>query len=103
MARSSYDKTALLDLPLEVLAAVCLQLDLCHLVCFAEKCKRFRHDDSEINKAELPIKPRVITPLRELAFPRVGLVPNTRPIGCSDLWVAYLARCARQHQREPPH
>jgi alpha-tubulin suppressor-like RCC1 family protein len=96
-------KTALLDLPLEVLADVCLQLDLRDLVCLAETCKRVRHGDGGLETVELPIKSPAVMALRALAFPRPELVPSTRPIGCSESWVAYLARCARQRScREAP-
>jgi hypothetical protein len=40
----------------------------------------------------------VVTALREHAFPRSKLVPNARPVGCPESWVAYLARCARQRR-----
>jgi hypothetical protein len=50
------EKTALLDLPLEVLTDVCLQLDPRALVRVAGTCKRFRHGDGEPETAELPTK-----------------------------------------------
>jgi hypothetical protein len=88
---------ALLDLPLKMLTGVCQQLDLRNLVCVAATCKRFRHGDCRLETVELPKSPSVAA-LRELAFPGRMPVLNTRPIGCSDLWVAYLARCARQRR-----
>jgi alpha-tubulin suppressor-like RCC1 family protein len=95
---------ALLDLPLEVLTAVCQQLDLRDLVCFAATCKRFRHGDDGLETVELLTTSPVVTALREHAFPVGESVPNARPTGCSESWVAYLARCARQHRcREAPH
>jgi hypothetical protein len=78
----------LLDLPLEVLADVCLQLDLRDLVRIAAVCRRFRHGDGGLETAELPTKSPVVTALRPLVFPRAELVPSTRPIGCSESWVA---------------
>jgi hypothetical protein len=48
---------------------------------------------------EQPTKSPVVTALRELPFPRGELIPSTRPSGCSDSWIAYLARCARQRRR----
>jgi alpha-tubulin suppressor-like RCC1 family protein len=86
------------DLPLEVLTAVCQQLDLHDLVRVAETCKRFRHGDGGLETAELPTKSPVISALREHAFPRPELIPSMRPMGCSESWVAYLARCARQRR-----
>jgi alpha-tubulin suppressor-like RCC1 family protein len=45
----------------------------------------------------------VITALRKHAFPGGVGIPSTRPVGCSESWVAYLARCARQRRcREAP-
>jgi alpha-tubulin suppressor-like RCC1 family protein len=94
---------ALQDLPLEVLTSVCQQLDLYDLVRVAETCKRFRHGDGALEAVELPNKSPVVTALRELAFLRRELSASTRPIGFSDSWVAYLARCARQRRfREAP-
>jgi hypothetical protein len=52
---------------------------------------------------ELPTKSTVITPLRKHAFPSGELAPSTRPLGCSESWVTYLARCVRQRRcREAP-
>jgi hypothetical protein len=93
----------LLDLPLEVLTGVCLQLDLHDLVRVAAMCKRFRHGDGGLETVELPTKAPVVMAMREHAFPSGVLIPNTRPIGCSESWVAYLTRCARQRRcREAP-
>jgi hypothetical protein len=92
-----------LDLPLEVLTGVCLQLGLYNLIRVAETCKHFRHGDAGMETVELPTKSPVVTALGELAFPCRELIPSMRPIGCSDSWVAYLARCARQRCcREAP-
>jgi alpha-tubulin suppressor-like RCC1 family protein len=95
--------SALLDLPLEVLTGVCEQLDFRDLIRVAETCKRFRHGDGELESAELPTKSPVVTALREHAFPGGAGIPSTRSTGCSESWVAYMARCARQRVcREPP-
>jgi hypothetical protein len=91
----------LVDLPLEVLTHVCRHLGLHDLVQSSRCCKRFRHGG--LNAVELPTEPPVVTALRELAFPRPELVPIMRPTGCSESWVAYLARCVRQRRcREAP-
>jgi hypothetical protein len=103
MAPTSSEASSLLDLPLEVLTSVCLQLDLRALVRVAETCKRFRHGEGALETADLPTKSPVVTALRELALPGGELVPTTLPIGCSESWVAYLARCVRQRRcREAP-
>jgi alpha-tubulin suppressor-like RCC1 family protein len=94
---------ALLDLPLEVLTCVCQHLELRGLVRVSETCTRLRHGDGGLETAELPTKSPVVTALRELAFPLGVGIPSTRPSGCSDSWVAYLARCVRQRRcREAP-
>jgi alpha-tubulin suppressor-like RCC1 family protein len=86
-----------------VLTDVCQQLDLRDLIRLVETCKRFRYGDGGLETVELPTKSPVVTALSELAFPRLELVPRTRPIGFSDSWVSYLARCARQRRcREAP-
>jgi hypothetical protein len=96
MAHSSSPRAAaLLDLPLEILTSVCQQLDLDDLVRVAAVCRRWRHGDGRLET--LPKSP-VVTALCEHAFARPELVPSTRPIGCSEFWVAYLARCARQRR-----
>src|SRR6056297_1977623 len=86
----------LLDLPIEVLASVCLLLDLRGLVRVSATCTRFRHGDGGLETVELPTKSPLVTVLSERAFPRRELIRSTRSMGCSDSWVAYLARCARQ-------
>jgi hypothetical protein len=86
----------ILDLPLELLTSVCHQLDLRDLVRVAAVCARFRHGG--LATAELPTKSPVVMALREHGFSGGELVPSTRPVGCSDSWVAYLARCARQRR-----
>jgi alpha-tubulin suppressor-like RCC1 family protein len=89
------------DLPLEVRTHVCRHLGLRDLVLLSQSCKRFRHGG--LQTVELPTESPVVAVLRELAFPRLKLVPRTRPVGCSKSWVAYLARCARQRRcREAP-
>jgi hypothetical protein len=79
-----------------MLAGVCQQLDLVALVRFAETCKRFHHGDSEPETEELPTKSPVVTVLCEHAFDRLELIPRTRPFGCCESWVVYLARSVRQ-------
>jgi hypothetical protein len=94
--------TLLLDLPLEVLAQVCLQLNLLDLLRAAGTCRRLRNGDDGLETVELPTKSPVVTALRELAFSGGTLIPSTRPTGCSETWVAYLAHCAQQRRlREP--
>jgi hypothetical protein len=86
-----------------VLACVCDQLDLRGLIRAAETCKRFRHGEGGLETVELPTSSPVNAGLRALGFPGRGLIPSTRPIGCSESWVAYLSRCARQRRcREAP-
>jgi hypothetical protein len=90
------------DLPLDMLTTVCLHLDIPDLVRFAAACKRFRVGDPGLETVELQKSP-VVMALWERAFPRSELVQFTRPTGCSESWIAYLARCARQHRcREAP-
>jgi hypothetical protein len=85
------------DLPLEVLTHVCQYLGLCELVRVSQSCKRFRHGGHET--VELPTESPVVLALLELAFPRPKLVPRTRNVGCSESWVAKLARCAAGMRR----
>jgi hypothetical protein len=92
----------LLDLPCEVLTAVCQQLDLVDLISVAETCRCFRHGDGGQETAELPIKSPVLAALRALAFPSLELGRITRPAGCSETWVAYLARGERRSREAPP-
>jgi hypothetical protein len=77
------------------LTDVCLKLDLHGLVRFAAVCRRFRHGDGGLETVELPTKSPVLTALREHAFPGGGPIPSTRPMGCCESWLAYLARCGR--------
>jgi alpha-tubulin suppressor-like RCC1 family protein len=92
-----------LHLPLEVLTCVCQYLELRDLVCVAETCKRLRLGDGGMETAELPTKSPVVMALRALAFPGGCLMPSTRPTGCSESWLVYLARCVRQRRcREAP-
>jgi hypothetical protein len=79
-----------------VLINVCGQLDFRDL-------KRFRHGDGGLEPVELPTKSPVVAVLREHAFPGGVGISSTRPIGCLESWVAYLARCARHRRcREAP-
>jgi hypothetical protein len=80
------------------LTAVCLQLDLRSLVRIAETCKCFRYGDAGLETEELPTKSPVITALRERAFPGGEIASSMRPIGCSESWMAYLARRVRQRR-----
>jgi hypothetical protein len=97
------DETALMDLPLEVLTDMCQHLNLPDLVRVSATCTRFRHGDGGLESLELPTKSPVVTALREHAFARPELIPSTRPVGCGESSVAYLARCARQRRcREAP-
>jgi alpha-tubulin suppressor-like RCC1 family protein len=89
---------ALLDLPIELLACVCQHLNLRELVCVSETCNRLRHGDGGMKTAELPTKSPAVTALREHVFSGGVGIPSTLPVGCSDSWVAYLARCARQRR-----
>jgi hypothetical protein len=98
MAAWSISKTALLDLPLEVLTCVCQQLDVRDLVRVAETCKLFRHGDGGMETVELPTKSPVVAALSEQAFSNGEMVPSTRPVGCAESWVGILSRCARQHR-----
>jgi hypothetical protein len=87
------------DLPLEVLTHVCRHLELCDLIRVSQSCKRFRHGGLET--VELPTESPVLTVVSEIAG--LKLMPSTRPHGCSESWVAYLARCTRQRRcREAP-
>jgi hypothetical protein len=79
-----------------MLTQICQHLGLEDLVRVAATCKRFRH--GRLATVELPTESPVVTALRKHAFTRPELVPNTRPIGCSESWEAYLARCARQRR-----
>jgi hypothetical protein len=103
MAVSSPSAAALLDLPLEVLTGVCEQLDFRDLIRVAATCTRFRHGDGGFETLELPTKSQVVTAVREHAFPGGVGIPSTRPIGCLQSWIAYVARRARQRRcREAP-
>jgi alpha-tubulin suppressor-like RCC1 family protein len=96
---------ALLDLPLEVLTDVCQQLDFQGLVRIAATCTRLRHGDGGLETLELPTTSPVVTALLKLQFSdaEMSLFRSTRPIGCPQSWVAYLARCVRQRRcREAP-
>jgi alpha-tubulin suppressor-like RCC1 family protein len=86
-----------------VLIDLCEQLDLRGLIRVAQTCKRFRHGDGGLETVELPTRSPVVAVLREHAFPGGVGIPSTRPTGCSESWVAYVARCARQRScREAP-
>jgi hypothetical protein len=101
--RKAVPNATLLDLPLEILTGLCQQLGPQVFICVAETCKRLRHGDGGPETVELPTKSPVVTALRKHAFPREDLILNMRPAGCSESWVAYLARCVRQRRcREAP-
>jgi hypothetical protein len=103
MAPSSINQATVMDLPFELFTAVCQQLDLRDLVRLAATCKRFHHGEGGLETVELPTKSPVATELREHTFPGGELIPSTRPTGCAESWVAYLARCVRQRRdREAP-
>jgi hypothetical protein len=76
----------LLDLPVELLTAVCLQLDLLDLVRVVATCTCFRHGGVGLETVELPIKSPVSTALLEHAFLGSDLIPSSRPIGSSAPW-----------------
>jgi alpha-tubulin suppressor-like RCC1 family protein len=100
-ARDPTAHTTVMAIPLDLLTQVCQHLDLRALVRIAATCKRFRHGGLET--VQLPTESPVVTVLRTHAFPLPELTPRTRPVGCSESWVAYLARCARQRRcREAP-
>jgi hypothetical protein len=101
----SAPELVLQDLPLKVLTHVCQQLGLVDLVRVARSCKGVRHGvrHGRLATVELPTKSPVVSVLQQHAFPHLELVPLTRPMGCSESWVAYLARCSRQRRcREAP-
>jgi hypothetical protein len=103
--RSALNEAVLLHLlGLDGLTAVFRQLEIQDLVRVAGTCKGVRHGDGGLETVELPTKSPVVTVLREHAFRGVGMIPSKRPIGCSESWVAYLARCVRQRRRReaPP-
>jgi hypothetical protein len=85
---------AIRELPLELLTQLCQHLGVRDLVHVSAICKRFRHGGLET--VELPTESPVVTALLQHAFPRPEQIPSVRPNGCSESWVAYLARCARQ-------
>jgi hypothetical protein len=74
----------MLDLPLDLITATCLQLELHDLVRFAAACKRLRHGEGGLETLEMPTKSPVVTALREHAFPGGKFNPRTRPVGCSE-------------------
>jgi hypothetical protein len=88
------------DLPLEVLTHVCRHLGLCDLVRVSQSCKRFRHGGTET--VELPTQSPVVAVLLDLAFSRLELAPRTRPVGCSESWVAFPARSVRHRGGKAP-
>jgi hypothetical protein len=106
-----------LDLPLDLLTAICLQLDLFNLVRVSATCKLFRNGDGAL-ETELPTTSPVALALRMLAFPGGMLTPSARPTEPAfryapqpyepsterpESWIAYLARCVRQRRcREAP-
>jgi hypothetical protein len=79
------NRAGLLDiLQLDLLTAVCLQLDLLGLIRVAQASKILRHGDGGLETAELPTKSPVITALMEHAFPGGKIILNARPAGCSE-------------------
>jgi hypothetical protein len=93
----------LLDLPLELLTGVCRHLNADDLLRVAKTCKRLRHGESGMETVELPSKSPVVAALRERAFADGELTPATRPSGCVESWVAYLAGCVPERRcREAP-
>jgi hypothetical protein len=76
-----------------------MSIDLRGLVRVALTNKRFRHGDSGLEEIELPVKSPVVTALRRCAFPGGTLTTSAHPAGCSESWVAYLARCVRHRRR----
>jgi hypothetical protein len=98
MARTIAKPNALLDLPLEMLTAVCVQLDLLDLVRVAATCKRFRCGDGWLETVETPTKSPVVTALLRHAFPNGVGTTKVRRISRRESWIAYLARCARQRR-----
>lgn len=79
--------------PSEVLQCVYQHLGVRDRVRVAASARFFRY-----GRSELPSESVVATVLREHAFTGGGLIPPKRTIGCSELWVAYLARRARQRR-----
>jgi hypothetical protein len=99
---SQWPHEALQDLPLEVLTKVCQHLGLGDLVRVAQSSKRFGHVGLRSVK-RVPAEWPAVAVLLGRAFSRPELIPRTRPFGCSESWVAYLARCVRQRRcREAP-
>jgi hypothetical protein len=91
----------MLDLVLELVLDACAQLGLRDLVRIAAVCRRFRHGAMET--VELSTDSAVVTALRQHAFPGGDSIPSTCPVDCSESWVTYLARCARQRRfRDAP-
>jgi hypothetical protein len=86
---------------LEVLTTIFRQFELQDLVRVALTCKLFRHGGLET--MELPTESPMVAVLLDRAFARLELAPRMRPSGCSETWMAYLARCVRQGRcRETP-
>jgi alpha-tubulin suppressor-like RCC1 family protein len=94
----------MLELPFELLTAVCLHLDPRALVRFAAVCRRFRHGDDGLETLEMPTKSPVVTALHKHVLSEGALIPSTRPVGSFESWVAYLARYVRQRRclESPP-
>jgi alpha-tubulin suppressor-like RCC1 family protein len=94
---------ALLDLTPDILTCVCQQLAPPDLVRVAQTCKSFYRGDGGHEMAELPTESPLVTALLKHAFSRPELAPRTRPTGCAESWVTYLARCTQQRRcREAP-
>jgi hypothetical protein len=85
-------------LNLDELTGVCLHLQLHDLLRLAQTCKRLCHGEGGLETVELPTKSPVVTALLEHAFPGGQNITNTRPAGCLESWVTYLAGCAGQRR-----
>jgi hypothetical protein len=96
-------ETVELDLPLEVMTCACEQLNLHDTIRVAETCTRSCLGDGDFEAVELPTKSPVVTALCEVGLPWRRGIPSTRPIGCSESWVAFLARKARQCRCREAH
>src|SRR6056297_3557673 len=87
MPRTTCDEVTLLDLPVDVLKAICLHLEVRGLVRVAGTCTRFRHGGLEM--LELPTKSPVVAALQKHACPGEAVAPEMRPTACAGSWMAY--------------